>query len=351
MPSDLIHYITYGTRRNGNLLVKITGGAFFNRCHDTYFGVSTCIKVSTNIPLFLTIKNNIMKFTLTGSLGNISKPLAEILTAAGHEVTIITSSAERVKDIEALGAKAAVGSITDVAFLTTVFSGADAVYTMVPPNYAPGDYRKYMAGIGQNYASAITASGVKQVVNLSSIGAHLPSGTGPIAGIHDVENIYSTLDDVAVKHIRAAFFYTNFYANTDMIKHAGIIGSNYGGDDKLIMVHPADIAAAIAGEIQKPISGKTIRYISSDERTLNEAAAVLGAAIGKPDLPWVEFTDDQALNGMIEAHLPEDIAKVYVEMGTAIRSKILWEDYEARGERPAGKIKLEDFAKEFASGF
>ncbi|HMI01216.1 MAG TPA: NAD(P)H-binding protein [Pedobacter sp.] len=292
-----------------------------------------------------------MKFTLTGSLGNTNKPLAEILIAAGHEVTIITSNADRVTEIEALGAKAAVGSIDDVAFLTAAFSGADAVYTMVPPNYTADDYRKYMAGIGQNFAAAIRASGVKQVVNLSSIGAHLSDGTGPIAGIHDVESIFSTLEDVAIKHVRAAFFYTNFYGNVDMIKHGGIIGANYGADDKLIMVHPADIAAALAEEIQKPISGKTVRYISSDERTLKEVAAALGTAIGKPDLPWVEFGDEQALHGMIEGHLPEEIAKKYVEMGTAIRSKKLWEDYEARDEHPAGKIKLEQFAKEFAAGF
>jgi uncharacterized protein YbjT (DUF2867 family) len=292
-----------------------------------------------------------MKITLTGSLGNTNKPLAEILIGAEHEVTVITSNAEKVEQIETLGAKAAVGSIEDVAFLTAAFSGADAVYTMVPPNYAAADYRKYMSEIGQKYAAAITASGVKQVVNLSSIGAHLPDGTGPIAGIHDVENIFSTLEDVAIKHVRAAFFYTNFYANTDMIKHAGIIGANYGGGDKLIMVHPADIATAIAEEIQKPISGKTIRYISSDERTLNEVAAILGNAVGKPDLPWVEFTDEQALKGMIEGHLPDEIAKMYVEMGTAIKSRILWEDYESRDEHPAGKIKLEQFAKEFAAGF
>src|SRR5215217_2316224 len=169
-----------------------------------------------------------MKYTLTGSLGNTSKPLAQTLIAAGHEVTIITSNAERKQEIENLGAKAAVGSIYDVAFLTNVFRGADAVYTMVPPNYNADNYRAYIAAIGQNYADAITASGVKQVVNLSSIGAHLPSGTGPIAGIHDVENIFSTLENTAIVHVRAAFFYTNFYSNIEMVKHAGIIGANYG---------------------------------------------------------------------------------------------------------------------------
>jgi hypothetical protein len=65
----------------------------------------------------------------------------------------------------------------------------------------------------------------------------------------------------------------------------------------------------------------------------------------------VEFSDEQALQGMIEGHLPEEIAKKYVEMGTAIRSKILWEDYEAKNEHPAGKIRLEEFALDFAAGF
>ena len=70
-----------------------------------------------------------MKFVITGSLGNISKPIASALVKAGNDVTVITSNQDRVKDIQALGAKAAVGSVEDAAFLTSAFSGADAVYT------------------------------------------------------------------------------------------------------------------------------------------------------------------------------------------------------------------------------
>jgi len=292
-----------------------------------------------------------MKITVTGSLGNISKPLAETLIQSGHDLTIITSNPDKVPAIEKLGAKAAVGSVENVEFLTRAFEGADAVYTMVPPSFTAPDYRTYIAQIGQNYAHAIQAAGVSQVVNLSSIGAHLTSGTGPIAGIHDVEQLFNALENVAVKHIRAAFFYVNFYGNVDMIKHAGIIGANYGPQDTLIMVHPADIANVIAEEIQQTNSGKSVRYISSDERTLQEVATVLGNAIGKPELNWVEFTNEQALQGMIDGHLPEEIAKNYVEMGTAIRSKILWEDYRSSAIAPTGKTKLEDFAREFSKQF
>ncbi|TCD03485.1 NAD(P)H-binding protein [Pedobacter psychroterrae] len=292
-----------------------------------------------------------MKITLTGSLGNISKPLAETLVAAGHEVTVITSNEDKVAAIEAFGAKAAVGSVEDVDFLTGAFSGKDAVYTMVPPNFGAADIRKFIASVGEKYAQAIQASGVKQVLNLSSIGAHLDGGTGPIAGLYDVEQTYAKLEAVAIKHLRPAYFYVNFYGSIGMIKHAGILGSNYDAETPLVLVHPNDIAAAAAEELQHGFTGHSIRYVVSDESTAVEVASVLGAAIGKPELPWVEFNDEDTLQGMIQAGLPEVMAKSYVEMGDATRSRKLFGHYFDNRPATLGKIKLEDFAKEFAQAF
>jgi uncharacterized protein YbjT (DUF2867 family) len=292
-----------------------------------------------------------MKITLTGSLGNISKPLAEKLIAAGHQVTIISSKADKTADIEALGAIAAIGSVTDVGFLTKAFTGADAIYTMVPPNFGASDYRKYIAEIGENYAQAIKKAGIKKVVNLSSIGAHLDGGTGPIAGLHDVENIFSKLDGVAVKHLRAGFFYVNFLHDIPMIKNAGFMGSNYGTNANLVMVHPDDIADAATEELQGSFTGKNIRYVTSDEHPISEVVKTLGTAIGKPDLKWVEFTDEQALDGMLKVGFPAPIAPVYVEMGAAVRTGILFEHYLANKPATRGKTKLADFAKEFAIAF
>jgi len=146
-----------------------------------------------------------MKITVTGSLGNISKPLAKQLIAAGHQVTVVSSNAEKIADIEALGAIAAIGSIADAAFLTKAFNGADAVYTMIPPNFGASNYRQYVGGSAKNYAEAIKKAGVTRVVNLSSIGAHINGGTGQISGVHDAEIILNELENVAVKHLRAGF--------------------------------------------------------------------------------------------------------------------------------------------------
>ncbi|HSZ71734.1 MAG TPA: NAD(P)H-binding protein [Cytophagaceae bacterium] len=290
-----------------------------------------------------------MKYIITGSLGNISKPLTQKLLAAGHDVTVITSKESNRSAIEALGAKAAVGTIEDVAFLTKTFTGADAVYTMVPPHFSAQDWKGYIGKMGQNYAEAIKASGVKHVVNLSSIGAHMPEGCGPVSGIYRVEQALNKLEGVDILHLRPGNFYTNLYANIGMIKGASIIGGNYGNNTKIVLVHPTDIAAVAAEELTRlSFKGKSFRYIASDERSTTDLAKVLGAAIGKADLPWIDFKDEDSLSGIIGAGLPEEIAKNYVEMGQAIRNGKMFEDYH-KHPVALSKTKLEDFAKEFAA--
>lgn len=291
-----------------------------------------------------------MKFVVTGSLGNISRPLAEKLAAAGHDVTVVSSSADKVAQIEALGAKAAIGSVEDVTFLNRTFTGADAVYTMVPPHFGASDWKKYIAGIGENYAEAIHVAGVKNVVNLSSIGAHMPEGCGPVSGLYFVEKALNALDGVNVKHLRPGFFYPNFLANVGMVKHAGIIGGNYGEGATLVIVHPDDIAEVAAEELLNlSFKGKSVRYIASDEKTTGEIAAVLGKAIGNPELRWVNFKDEETLGGMLQAGVPEEIAKNYAEMGAAMRSGEMASDYNLNRPAVFGKTKLEAFAPVFAA--
>lgn len=290
-----------------------------------------------------------MKITITGSLGNISKPLTEILVKNGHEVKVISSSTERSKDIEALGAKPAIGSIADVGFLTDSFSGADAIYTMVPPNWSVTNYRQYIAATGKSYLDAIKASEVKKIVNLSSIGAHLSEGTGPIAGLHEVEQTLNTLTDVSIKHLRAGFFYTNFFFDISTIRNLGIMGNNYGSQAQLVMTHPRDIATAAAGALQGEFEGKSHRYVVSEDSKIAHVVNVLGAAIDKPELKWMQFSDEEVYAGMISAGMSPAIASVYVEMGNAINSGILFEDFNQHKPETWGRTKLTDFAREFAA--
>jgi uncharacterized protein YbjT (DUF2867 family) len=292
-----------------------------------------------------------MKYILLGSLGNITKPLAQQLIAAGQKVTIISSHAGKAADITALGATSAIGSVEDIAFLTSTFKGADAVYTMIPPKYDAKDWKLYIGGIGSNFVSAIKAAGVKKVVNLSSIGADLPGGTGPVTGLHLAETAFSTLTGVDVKHLRPGFFFTNIYGDISLIKQAGIYGNNFGPDRPIVLVHPNDIAAAAAEELLGlRFTGTSVRYIVSDERNSKDIAAVLGAAIGKPGLPYVEFKDEDALKGLLGAGFIEDVARNFVELGAAARTGALFSDYK-KHPVALSPTKLENFAQEFAAAY
>ena len=295
-----------------------------------------------------------MKYVITGSLGHISKPLTIALLKAGHEIAVITSNAARAKEIEALGATPLVGSVTDTAFLGKAFAGADAVYTMVPPNYAATDFKGYIGQVGQYYADAIRANpSIKYVVNLSSIGAHLPSGVGPVSGLYRAEQALNAIPGIHIKHLRPSYFYYNLYSMIPIIKHMDIIGSNFSvAPGKFPLVDPADIATVAAEELlQHNFTGQSVRYIVSDETDTASIAATLGKAIGKPALQWVQFTDEQALGGMLQAGLPEDIAKNYVEMGQAIHSGSMFEDYWKHHTATSGKTSLEDFSKAFAVAY
>jgi hypothetical protein len=127
------------------------------------------------------------------------------------------------------------------------------------------------------------------------------------------------------------------------------MGNNYGEKAKLVMVHPRDIAAAAAQELQSTFEGKSHRYVVSEEREIAEIVKILGASIDKPALPWVQFNDEEAFAGMIGAGMSEAIARVYVEMGRAINSGLLFEDFNQHKPEVWGSTKLNDFVNEFAA--
>jgi uncharacterized protein YbjT (DUF2867 family) len=293
-----------------------------------------------------------MKIIVTGSLGHISKPLAIELVQSSHTVTVISSNADKQKEIEAIGAKAAIGSLEDVDFLTAAFAGADAVYCMVPPNNYFNhhlDLQAYYNTVANNYFAAIEANGIKRVVYLSSVGAHLHKGSGIIMGHHRGEAIMNKLSNVAISFMRPVGFYYNLNGFVNGIKQKGFIEANYGADEKLIWVSPIDIAAAVAEELTTTEAVTKIRYVASDELTGHETATILGEAIGKPGLEWKLITGEQWLRDLVGIGMNATIAGQLVEMFDSQHNGLLTEDYYLNKPASLGKVKMKDFAKDFAT--
>ncbi|SFW67741.1 NmrA family NAD(P)-binding protein [Chitinophaga sancti] len=285
-----------------------------------------------------------MKIIVTGSLGNISKPLAISLIAKGHDVTVISSDAGKASTITALGADPAIGSLEDGEFVNETFAGADAVYCMIPFSMTEPDQLGYFSRIANNYTEAIKANHIKRVINLSGWAAEVIKD-------HSAEAFFNHFSDVAVTHLRPGSFYSNFYGFIGMIKTYGMIMSNYGGDDLIAFVSPEDIADVVVEELEMPAStGVKIRYVASDELTCNEAAHILGTAIGKPDLQWPALPSEQVQQGMEMMGMPKELAAMLVEMQAAQHTGEIQTKYFEH--RPVlGKRKLKDFAPLFAAAY
>jgi uncharacterized protein YbjT (DUF2867 family) len=316
-----------------------------------------------------------MKIVLTGSLGNVTKPLIKELLQKGHTVTVISSKPEKQKIIEALGATSAIGTIEDVAFLTATFTGSAAVYCMLPPfDYSDPNLDVMAATSRQicNYCEAILASGVKKVVHLSSIGAHTDQGNGMLAFHHLAESIFKKLpSDIVIKHARPVGFYTNLFHFKSMVKgtgveglfltlrfsglwnlitgNTGIIAANYGADDSLPWVSPLDIAAAVAEELTTPFVERKFRYIASEELSCNEIAKIIGTAIGKPYLKWALLSDKNMLSGFKMFGMSKSTSKLLVDMNAGMHNGSVQEDYYLHRPKVMGEVKMKDFAKEFAA--
>jgi len=199
------------------------------------------------------------------------------------------------------------------------------------------------------YRQALADAGVKRVIHLSSIGAHTDKGNGLLRLHFIAETILKELpDDVHLTFMRPTGFFYNLLGFIPLIKSQGMIAANYGGDDVASWVAPADIATAIAEEIDNPtVANRSFRYVASDELSCDEVARILGAAIGKPGLPWIKISDDQMLQGLLAAGMKPDIAEGYVEM---YARQGLYEDYY-RHHPTLGKTKLAAFAPEFAAAY
>ena len=294
-----------------------------------------------------------MKYIITGSLGNISLPVTKNLVAAGKDVTVISSNTAKKQEIEKLGALAAIGSVKDETFLNETFKNADVAYLMIPNDFTVTDYPNFQREVADNYVKAIKASNIKYVVLLSSIGAHLRKGAGPIDALGYLEEQLLKLENVHVKFLRPSYFFSNLYSLTGLIKHAGITGNNFGNtDEKLVLVHTDDIAVEATRQLlDLSFTGNSITYISGDERHPDEIAEILGKAVGKEGTPWITFTDEESLKGMLDAGLPEGFANLYIQMGQAIRTGKLQEEYWKNRPETFGKYKLEDFARDFAVAY
>jgi uncharacterized protein YbjT (DUF2867 family) len=289
-----------------------------------------------------------MKKTIVvlGATGKVGSKISEILLKEGHKVILIARTADKLKTFKDMGTEVVSADITDVDVIADTFKNADSAYVMTPPSFTATSYRTFQRKVGDGIIEAIQKSGIKYIVNLSSCGAHMHENNGLIAGLAELEVKLNQLNDVNVLHLRPAYFIDNVLLNIPLIKEMGINGTTADANHQIPMVATKDIASIAASYlVNRNFKGKSVRPILGDRNyTFKELTGIIGRAIGKPDLQYVQFPIEQAKQAIISQGISADVANDITAMETALKKGIM--NYEQRTAENSTPTSAESFAKE-----
>lgn len=257
-----------------------------------------------------------------GASGHTGQVVARNLLSRGQKVRVVGRNAERLRDLAAKGAEVFVGDAADAPALTKALKGADGAYVMIPPDVTGHDYRAFQGRVSDAIAASVENAGLKNVVSLSSVGADKPSGTGPVAGLYDLEQKLNQVGGANVLHLRAGYFMENTLAQVAVIRMMGSMAGPVRPDLKLAMIATRDIGDAAADALLRlEFRGKQTRELQG-QRDLDyiEVAAIVGKAIGKPALGYIQAPDDQLRMAMVQMGMSANFVGLLLEMSAALNS-------------------------------
>jgi uncharacterized protein YbjT (DUF2867 family) len=261
-------------------------------------------------------------YVITGATGHTGKIVAQLLLEEGKKVRAIGRDLQRLGPLTDAGAEPAVCDLTDGPALAKAFAGAKAAYIMIPPNMASTDYVAYQDRVINAVASAIKAAGVKYAVVLSSYGADKDSGTGPVLGLHKLEERLNAIDGLNLLNLRAGYFMENTLAQAGIIHAMDTAAGPLRPDLRLPMIASRDIGHYAADQLlQLKFTGRQTRELQGQrDITMVEAARVIGHAIGKPNLNYVKIPDSDFKQAVLKMGMSENFTSLMLEMCAALNS-------------------------------
>ena len=283
-----------------------------------------------------------------GATGHTGRVVAEKLLAKGEKVRAVGRDATRLEPLKQKGAEPFLADVTDAGALTRAFSGAKAVYAMVPPNMSAPDVRSYQERVNDALAASIEKSGVQYAVVLTSIGADKPDKTGPVVGLHNLEKKIGAIGGVNALYLRAGYFMENILPQVGVIQSFGNVAGPLRPDLPLTMIATRDIGAFAAEALLKlDFQGKRTReLLGARDVTYAEVAKTIGAAIGKPSIAYLQMPAAQLKPALTQMGMSSNMADLLLEMSESLNSGYM-RALEPRSPQNTTPTTLETFVAEY----
>ncbi len=286
-------------------------------------------------------------YVILGATGNTGSVASRRLLDSGKKVRVVGRDSKKLAPFVSRGADAFVANVLDTDALSRAFAGAEGVYILIPPAMSLPDFRAYQDQVTESIAKALEKAGATHAVTLSSCGADKPDKTGPVVGLHKMEKRLAQIKGLNALHLRAGYFMENTLAQIGIIQSLDIMAGPLRPDVLLPMIATRDIGAAAAEALlQLDFKGqKSQELLGPRDMTYNEAAKIVGTAIGKPNLAYMELPDEQVIQAMTEMGISKNMAVLLCEMSAAINSGYM-KPLERRSEKNTTPTSFETFVEE-----
>ena len=286
-------------------------------------------------------------YVVTGATGNTGSVVAEKLLARGEKVRVIGRDAKRLERFTQKGAEPFVADATDGGAVTKAFSGAKAAYVLIPPNLGAPDVRAHQEQVSDALVSAIEKTGLKHAVVLTSFGADKPQKTGPVAGLHSLEEKLNGIPGLNAIYLRAGYFMENLLPQVGVIKSFGVMAGPVKGDLRLPMIATPDIGAVAADALLNlDFQGKrAIELQGAGDVSYEEIARVVGAAIAKTDLAYQQLPAEQLKPALLQMGMSSSMVDLLLEMADALNSGYM-RTLEPRSPRNTTPTTITTFVNE-----
>jgi uncharacterized protein YbjT (DUF2867 family) len=261
-------------------------------------------------------------YVVMGASGNTGHIVANNLLTRGEKVRVVGRNSAHLQPLVSKGAEPFIADVGDASALAKAFHGADSAYVMIPPNLTSKDPLGHSNRASDAIARAVQKAGTKNVVALSSLGAEQPSGTGPVIGLHNLEQKLNQISSANVLYLRAAYFMENTLPQANAIRQMGSVAGPLRPDLKLPMIATRDIGTAAADALLHPtIRGRQTReLLGQRDLSYNEVASIIGKTIDKQDLKYVQLPDEQFRGALVQMGMSEQMANLLLEMTHALNT-------------------------------